>query len=47
MKKMNKKEKIMTAVICGVSGWGCIFAGFMMTAVSASITKELIKKGEN
>ena len=46
MKKASRKEKIMMAAICGVSGWGAIFAGVMMTAVSASVVKELIKKGE-
>ena len=40
----NKKGKIFVAAMCGVSGWGCIFAGMMMTGVSALLVKEAIKE---
>ena len=42
----NKKGKILVAVMCGVSGWGCMFAGMMMTGVSALLVKEAIKEGK-
>ena len=46
MKKMNKKEELMTGILCGAMAWGALASGFMMAAVSATMIKKAVKKGE-
>ena len=40
----NKKGKIFAAVMCGFSGWGCLYAGMVMVGVSTILVKEAIKE---
>ena len=46
MNKMNKKEELMAGILCGAMAWGALASGFMMAAVSASMIKKVVKKGE-
>lgn len=43
----SKKEKIFAATILGLCGYGCLVGGILLTGASATIVKDLRKKGDN